>query len=224
MTLATARFCLALSMSAIFAVGCGGGGGSSGPQTGTATSSACGPYPPQTDSAYVLPYEVGKAYVVSQGNCSNFSHKAGTGDQNAYDFLMPIGTPIVAARTGTVSLVVVSFSDGTGVPGEENVVGVTHEDGSIALYFHITRDGALVSLGQFVRSGDVIALSGNSGASTEPHLHFVVVGPPGTGAPGTLPVTFSNTRPHPDGLVQSQTYLALGLRLAERRCFPGVLR
>ncbi len=184
--------------------GCGGSSSSSGPATAT-----CGPYPPHTSSKYVLPYEVGKAYVVSQGNCASFSHKPGIGDQYAYDFLMPIGTPIIAARDGKVTRITARFMDNTAVPGEENVVGITHDDGSVALYFHLTQNGALVNLGQTVRFGDVIALSGNSGASTEPHLHFVVVGPAGTPAPGTLPITFRNTSAHPNGLVQGQTYLAL---------------
>ena len=184
--------------------GCGGSSSSSGSATAT-----CGPYLPHTDSQYVLPYEVGTGYRVSQGNCASFSHKPGTGDQYAYDFVMPIGTPIIAARDGRVTRITVRFMDNTAVPGEENVVGVTHDDGSVALYFHLTQNGALVTLGQTVRFGDVIALSGNSGASTEPHLHFVVIGAAGTPAPGTLPITFSNTIAHPNGLVQGQTYVAL---------------
>jgi murein DD-endopeptidase MepM/ murein hydrolase activator NlpD len=185
--------------------GCGGGssGSTSDPQA------ACGPYPPESGSPYVLPYEVGSTRTVSQGNCSSFSHKPGTGDQYAYDFPMPIGTPIVASRPGIVTRLVADFMDNTGVPGEENVVGITHTDGSQALYFHLAQDGVMVTIGQTVHIGDVIALSGNSGASTEPHLHFVVIGPRDTPPPGTLPITFSNTRAHPDGLQQGQRYTAL---------------
>lgn len=196
----------ATALVLLIAAGCGGGGSSgsiSDPQA------ACGPYPEESTSPYVLPYEVGSTRTVSQGNCSTFSHKPGTGDQYAYDFLMPIGTPIIASRPGRVTRLVTRFEDNTGVPGEENVVGITHADGSQALYFHIAQDGALVSLGQSIQTGDVIALSGNSGASTEPHLHYVVIGPPGTDSPGTLPITFNNTRDHPSGLQQGQRYTAL---------------
>jgi murein DD-endopeptidase MepM/ murein hydrolase activator NlpD len=98
--------------------------------------------------------------------------------------------------------------DGTGVPGEENVVGITHDDNSIALYFHLAENGAMVAMQQMVSMGDVIALSGNSGNSTEPHLHFIVSGPPGTGGVGTLPITFSNTDPHPNGLIEGRFYEA----------------
>ena len=202
----------AVAALALAVAGCGGG--SSG--SPAAATQSCGPYPAQAESPYVLPYAVGTGYTVSQGNCTDFSHKPGTGDQYAYDYRMPIGTPIVAARAGNVTRLVVRFMDNTGVPGEENVVGITHDDGSAALYFHIAENGALVALGQTVRPGDVIALSGNSGNSTEPHLHFVVIGPPGTESPGTLPITFNNTRAHPDGLVQGQRYVALPYASADQ--------
>lgn len=184
---------------------CGGGG--SGGQV-SPTTVGCGPYPDQSTSPYVLPYEVGTSHQVSQGNCTTGSHRTGTPDQYGYDFLMPIGTVLIASRSGTVTRVVDSFMDNTGVPGEENVVGITHADGSEALYFHLAENGAMVTLQQTVAIGDVIALSGNSGNSTEPHLHFVVGGPPGTGGVGTVPITFSNTDPHPNGLVAGLSYEA----------------
>lgn len=183
---------------------CGGGGSGGGP----APVAGCGPYPDEESSPYVLPYEAGSAYRVSQGNCTNFSHVTGQPDQYAYDFVMPIGTVLIASRGGTVTRITDTFKDNTGVPGEENVVGITHDDDSQALYFHLAENGAMVTMGQVVRQGDVIALSGNSGNSTEPHLHFIVVGPPGTPGVGTLPITFSNTDPHPDGLVAGRTYPA----------------
>lgn len=181
-----------------------GGSGSSAPSATT----SCGPYPAESTSPYVLPYEVGTTHRVSQGNCSNGSHSPGTGDQYAYDFIMPIGTTLIASRAGTVTRIVQTFMDNTGVPGEENVVGIRRSDGSTALYFHLAQNGALVTLNQTVQQGDPIALSGNSGNSTEPHLHFVVASPAGGGGLGE-PVTFSNTTPHPNGLVAGISYTAL---------------
>ena len=193
-----------LLVLALVCVSCGGGGsGATPPMTeGCPTSHA------QATSPYVLPYEAGSSYRVSQGNCTDFSHVTGTPDQYAYDFVMPIGTILIASRGGTVTRITDTFEDNTGVPGEENVVGITHADGSQALYFHLAENGAMVTMQQAVRQGDVIALSGNSGNSTEPHLHFVVGGPPGTGGVGTLPITFSNTDPHPNGLVAGRSYPA----------------
>ena len=193
------------ALASIFLVGCGGGGpgGSSPP-----AAAACGPYPAEATSPYILPYEAGTSRFMSQGNCTNGSHRTGTPDQYAYDFLMPIGTIIIASRAGTVTRVVDTFQDNTGVPGEENVVGIRHADGSTALYFHLAQNGSMVMLDQSVEIGDVIALSGNSGNSTEPHLHFIVGGPPGTGGVGTVPITFNNTDPHPNGLQAGRSYTA----------------
>jgi murein DD-endopeptidase MepM/ murein hydrolase activator NlpD len=116
---------------------------------------------------------------------------------------MPIGTPILASRAGTVLLVEERFADGTRIPGQENYVNVTHSDESIAGYVHLTTGGALVQVGERVQAGQVIGLSGDTGASTEPHLHFHVQGCEGC---ATVPVTFRNTRAHPRGLVQGESY------------------
>ena len=44
----------------------------------------------------------------------------------------------------------------------------------MALYSHLKHEGVLVRVGQRVRKGEPIALSGNTGYSTGPHLHFAV--------------------------------------------------
>ena len=71
----------------------------------------CGPYPDWTTSPYVLPYPVGTAYQMSQGNCTSGGHQGFF--KHSYDFLMPIGTVITCAREGTVDTVVEHFSDET---------------------------------------------------------------------------------------------------------------
>lgn len=179
-----------------------GCGGPSEPRT-----LGCGvAYPPQSTSPYVLPYPVGTSFVVGQGNCSpGGSHSPGTVVQFAYDFLMPIGSSVVASRDGTVLLVEDRFEDATRRAGEENFINVVHADGSIAAYVHLTRDGALVAVGDSVRRGQTIGLSGDSGDSSAPHLHFHVLNCDGC---PTGPVSFRNTRPHPNGLVVGETYLA----------------
>jgi murein DD-endopeptidase MepM/ murein hydrolase activator NlpD len=118
---------------------------------------------------------------------------------------MPIGTEIIAAREGTVLLVEESFSDSTRRAGEENYINVRHDDGSIAGYVHLTKNGAFVTVGQRVVQGESIGLSGDTGSSTEPHLHFHVQRCDGC---PTVPVTFRNTRLHPRGLLQGEVYEA----------------
>ena len=194
---------LASLLSLVLWTGCGGGGGSTPSPVGPSPI-ACGPYPDQAQSLYVLPYPVGDRYVVSQGNCTGGSHAVGSQNQYAYDFRMPIGSRIVAARSGTVTRIVQEYVDGDNASGHENNLWVNHGDGTASAYLHLTLNGALVDVGDRVVAGQVVALSGNTGASTEPHLHFAVV----RSGPGAIPTTFRNTAPHPNGLVTGQSYEA----------------
>jgi murein DD-endopeptidase MepM/ murein hydrolase activator NlpD len=134
--------------------------------TAPSTRQCAGPYPEQSTSPYILPWRVGETYRVGQGNCGSGSHAAGTIVQCAYDVLMPVGTAIVAARSGAVLLVEERFVDGTRIPGQENYINVIHADGTIAGYVHLTRAGALVDVGDEVTQGQVIGLSGDSGSGT----------------------------------------------------------
>ena len=97
------------------------------------------------------------------------------------------------------------FDDGNRTAGQENYVNITHDDGTIAAYVHLTRNGALVSVGDMVSRGDLIALSGDTGDNAAPHLHFHVQRCTGC---ETIPVTFRNTRPHPNGLIEGEQYAA----------------
>ena len=123
---------------------------------------------------------------------------------------MPIGTVLIASRAGEVTAVRQSNPDGTRVPGEENFVIITHDDGTHGRYFHVAQNGSLVAVGQIVGQGDPIALSGDTGESTGPHLHFVVE--PAGASPlmprGGTAVTFLNTTPHPNGLQEGVSYPA----------------
>lgn len=81
------------------------------------------------------------------------------------DLAVPEGTPIHAAAPGTV--IWAGTKGGYGV-----LVVIDHGNGYQTYYGHLSR--ALVRVGQFVEVGQVIALSGNTGLSTGPHLHFEV--------------------------------------------------
>jgi murein DD-endopeptidase MepM/ murein hydrolase activator NlpD len=165
----------------------------------------CGPYPSQATSPYLLPYPPGEAYRVNQGNCTPGTHARGTRDQYAYDFEMPIGSTVVAARAGVVEDLDEIFLDGNGVVTESNFVMTRHDDGTAAVYFHLTVNGADVERGQFVAQGQPIARSGQTGrAGIRPHLHFGVLGGGGL----TIPVSFRNTVEHSNGLVQGEVYPA----------------
>jgi murein DD-endopeptidase MepM/ murein hydrolase activator NlpD len=117
------------------------------------------------------------AHRIDQGFEGSFSH---ADDQNRYalDFATAIGTPVFAARAGTVMQVQAGFRTGGLAYGayaaRSNFVRILHDDGTMALYAHLAPDGVLVRQGQRVETGDRIGLSGNTGYSTAPHLHFVV--------------------------------------------------
>ncbi|MGY6772374.1 murein DD-endopeptidase MepM [Gallibacterium sp. ZY190522] len=80
------------------------------------------------------------------------------------DFSMPIGTPIIAPADGVV--VKVSYQAG----GAGRYVMLRHGREYQTVYMHLSR--SLVKPGQTVKKGQRIALSGNTGRSTGPHLHY----------------------------------------------------
>ena len=79
------------------------------------------------------------------------------------DLATPIGTPVKASCGGTVAKA--GWGSGYGY-----VVYINHEDGRQTRYAHLSK--VLVKVGQKVQQGERIALSGNTGVSTGPHLHF----------------------------------------------------
>ncbi len=81
------------------------------------------------------------------------------------DFMVPVGTPIHASASGMVV-----YADTH--PDYGNMVEIDHGNQVITRYAHASR--LLVKVGQMVRRGQEIALSGSTGRSTGPHLHFEV--------------------------------------------------
>ena len=126
-----------------------------------------------TSYVYVLPYEEGKAYWLVQGYFSSFTHQ----ERAALDFKMKKGTKICAAREGTV-IRVKEDGDRGGFKKKYrpygNYVIIQHADSSRAGYWHLQKDGALVNVGDKVKKGQAIAISGKTGFSFLPHLHFLV--------------------------------------------------
>jgi murein DD-endopeptidase MepM/ murein hydrolase activator NlpD len=89
----------------------------------------------------------------------------GTQFHAGIDLSTPPGTPVQAAREGTVV-----FAGYNGAYGK--VVKLDHPHGFSTLYAHNSR--ILVHVGQSIKAGQVICLSGSTGRSTGPHLHFEV--------------------------------------------------
>jgi murein DD-endopeptidase MepM/ murein hydrolase activator NlpD len=173
---------------------------------------ACTGYPGPQDSPYVLPWPPGQEFQVLTGNCHDRNPTHSDDRRYAYDFRMPLGSVVTAARGGTVVVVVEQYSDDDHEFGHENLVIVSHDDGTFTLYFHLARAGALVDVGDTVRAGTPIGIVGTSGSigrDLVPHLHFEAASQTRPTV-RSLPVTFRNTRPHPSGLVEGESYRAEG--------------
>lgn len=80
------------------------------------------------------------------------------------DYALPEGTPVLASESGTVILA------GWYTGGWGYSVIIRHPDGNSTVYAHLSTVG--VACGQIVQQGDVIGMSGSTGNSTGPHLHF----------------------------------------------------
>lgn len=156
-------------------------------------------------SYYRLPWAGGAAYKTTQGNNGTYTHK---GKQAyAFDFGLPAGGKIRAARGGTVKNLEESrtlncnSSQGCNPttacaasvplannPCKANYVLIEHDDGTFAAYYHMPFGGVWVNVGDHVKRGDVLGTVGQTGYSTGPHLHFHVQVSPTNGK--TLPTCF----------------------------------
>jgi murein DD-endopeptidase MepM/ murein hydrolase activator NlpD len=170
-------------------------------------------FPSSETSDYILPFKRGKARLVWR-TTSHFNPGNGGVGLYAIDFEMPIGTPLIAARAGKVAAVQDSFPDGNDKDLEENFVMVQHADATVARYIHLKKGGVLVAPGAEVQQGQKIALSGNTGQTGGPHLHFDVqkcgpnLPPKYNALPCgmTVPLTFRNVGANVCGLLPGQRY------------------
>jgi hypothetical protein len=128
-------------------------------------------------AVYRLPFSGSQKFPVAQGFGGKATH---TDKQNYYavDIVMPIGTPVLAARDGVVMTVDNDFY-GAGLDMAQygdraNNIRIVHGDGTMAVYAHLELESAKVTVGDHVRAGQELALSGDTGYTSGPHLHFCV--------------------------------------------------
>ncbi|THA45937.1 M23 family metallopeptidase [Streptomyces sp. A1136] len=101
------------------------------------------------------------------------------------DFACPIGTPVHAASAGVV--VKAGPNGGGDGPAYGNAIVIRHANNTYSQYAHLSR--IQVRIGQKVAMGAQIGLSGNTGNSTGPHLHFEIRTTPNYGS-AVNPVAF----------------------------------
>lgn len=95
---------------------------------------------------------------------SKFGERSTSGTNDGIDISMPVGTPVKASQNGTV------IYAGSELEDFGNLILVSHSDGWVSAYAHSSAN--LVSRGQKVTRGQMIAKSGRSGNATVPKLHF----------------------------------------------------
>lgn len=122
----------------------------------TSTSSVSSARPQASSGYYIRPI----AGRLTQGYHGRY---------RALDYGAPVGTPVWAAASGTV---IASRSGWNG--GYGTMIIISHNNGTQTLYAHLSQLN--VSVGQQVSQGQTIGLSGNTGRSTGPHLHWEIRG------------------------------------------------
>jgi murein DD-endopeptidase MepM/ murein hydrolase activator NlpD len=126
-----------------------------------------------TSFVYTLPFEKNKTHLLIQGYFSKYTHK----NRAALDFKMKRSTTICAARGGIVVRVKEDGRKGglnKKYRPDGNVIIIQHADGSRAGYWHLQFNSAIVNVGDTVAQGQAIGLSGKTGYTLFPHLHFIV--------------------------------------------------
>ena len=119
------------------------------------------PFPPETKVEFVIK-----------------DNRAHTGAfKGAIDFAVKLKTPVIAPLNGKV-VEVVDSNDKFGTTEEfttyTNFITIKHTNDELSQLVHLKKGSALVKVGDKVKKGDLIALTGNSGWMTGPHLHIFV--------------------------------------------------
>lgn len=183
----------------IVAVLFGGCGALPGTTTSSDAPEVCNNYP--TIAQYQLPWQSGQTHTLVEGNCGSNLNKGLR--RYGYDFAMPAGTVVAASRAGTVTEVTVGNADGSFAG--DNVVRLLHADGTYGNYYHLQRQGAVASVGSYVAVGTPLGMSGDTGFTAAPGLHFEATARV-DGLLQSVPISFSDAGTAVSPLAEGSAY------------------
>ena len=176
-------------------------------------------------SDYILPFN-GKWTVVNGGFNKELSHSWGAGSQRyAYDFVIIddngktsdgdkknvinyycYGKDIIAPSDGEIIKISKKYKDSY-VDGKNvfcdamdlrgNYVVIKHNDYEYSLIAHLMQNSIIVNIGDQVKQGQIIAKCGNSGNSSEPHVHFQLQSGKSFFTSAALPIIFTEIKVQP---------------------------
>lgn len=146
------------------------------------------------DQVFAYPFPRGRKYRVIQAYNGGFSHNSDY-SRYAIDFSLAIGDTICAAAGGYVVGVIEGYKEGGNTRewrDYANYITLYHPVSNLfTQYVHLDHQGSLVEIGDKIHIGQAIGISGNTGFTDSPHLHFNVLK---TGSDGLLstPVNFQD--------------------------------
>jgi murein DD-endopeptidase MepM/ murein hydrolase activator NlpD len=129
---------------------------------------------------FSLPFPKNRSYKIIQGHNGSHSHNTDF-SKNAIDFSLKISDTVCSAADGYVVGVIKDYKSGGGTKDwidYSNYITIYHpESGLFTQYVHLIQNGSFVKVGDTVKKGQPIGLSGMTGYSTVSHLHFNVLKP-----------------------------------------------
>ncbi|MEU3555222.1 M23 family metallopeptidase [Streptomyces fragilis] len=164
-TLRTRAAVVAAGLGASVVLGAGVATAAGAPTAGTPAAAAQVNTKAPAGNAWVDPVQKYKLSASFAQNGGMWAHK-----HSGQDFAVPTGTKVFAVHEGTV-VKAGSWGAGDG-PAYGNAVVIKHGNGTYSQYAHLSK--VQVSVGEKVNTGEQIALSGNTGNSSGPHLHFEI--------------------------------------------------
>lgn len=125
-----------------------------------------------------LPFPKNKKYKIIQGYNGKYSHSSAY-SKYAIDFNLAVGDTICAVADGYIVGVIKDYKYGGGSKkwrDYANFITVFHPEMNIyTQYVHLDHQGSLVQVGDAIKKGQPIGISGETGYTDMPHLHFNVL-------------------------------------------------